>query len=82
MMKSDKVFYSPTIDTTLSDMKKYQDFLHWNLKGKYDRYKDMRPISNQPSKIYATAKTHKFDSLENTTIQNLKFQPIISQIGI
>ena len=41
----------------------------------------MRPISNQPGKIYATAKTHKFDSLENITIQNLKFRPIISQIG-
>ena len=31
--------------------------------------------------IYATTKTHKFDSLENITIQNLKFRPIISQIG-
>ena len=30
--------------------------------------------------IYAKAKTHKFDSLENTKIQNLKFRPIISQI--
>ena len=39
----------------------------------------MRPISNQPGKIYATAKTHKFDSLENITIQNLKFRSIISQ---
>ena len=41
----------------------------------------MKPISNQPGKIYATAKTHKFDSLENITIQNLKFRPIIFQIG-
>ena len=30
--------------------------------------------------IYAKAKTHKFDSLENTKIQNLKFRPVISQI--
>ena len=39
------------------------------------------PISNQPGKICATAKTHKFDSLENITIQNLKFRPICSQRG-
>ena len=73
--------YYPTVDTTLSDLKKFQDFVHPNIKGKYDRYEDMRSISNQPGKIYATAKTHKFDSLENITIQNLKFHPIVSQIG-
>ena len=42
----------------------------------------MRPISNQPGKIYATTKTHKFYSLENATVQNIKFRPTISQIGI
>ena len=57
--------YSPTVDATLSDLKKFQDFLRRNFKGKYDRYEDMRPRSNQFGKIYATAKTHKFDSLEN-----------------
>ena len=31
--------------------------------------------------MYAATKTHKFDSLENIAIQNLKFRPIISQIG-
>ena len=41
----------------------------------------MRPISNQPGKIYATTKTHKFYSVENATVQNLKFRPTISQIG-
>ena len=73
--------YSSTVDTTLSDLKKFQDFLRRNFKGKYDRYEDMRLISNQPGKIYPTVETHKFDSLENITIQNLKFRPIISQIG-
>ena len=72
--------YSPLVDTNLSDLKKFQDFLCRNFNGKLDRYEDMRPISNQPGKIYATAKTHKFDSLENITIQNLKFHSIISQI--
>ena len=31
----------------------------------------MRPISKQPGKIYATAKGHKFDSLENITIKKV-----------
>ena len=44
-------------------------------------YDDMSPISNQSGKICATTTTRKFDSLENITIQNLKFHPIISQIG-
>ena len=33
----------------------------------YDRYEDMRPISNQPGKMYATVKSHKLDPLENMT---------------
>ena len=32
-------------------------------------------------RIYATAKVHKFDSLDDITVINLKFCPIISQIG-
>ena len=62
-------------------MNTFHDFLRQNYKGKYDRCEDMRPISNQSGKIYATAKTHKFDSREDITIQNLRFCPIISQIG-
>ena len=50
--------YSSTVDTTLSDLKKFQDFLRRNFKGKYDRYEDMRSISNQPGKIYATLKNY------------------------
>ena len=65
--------YSPTVDTTLSNLKKFQDFLHRNFKGKCNRYEAMRPISNLPVKIYATAKTHKFDLLENITIKISSF---------
>ena len=56
--------YAPTADTILNDFKKFQDFLRRNFKGKFDRYKDMRPVSNQPGRLYATAKTHKFSSLD------------------
>ena len=72
--------YAPTVDTILNDLKKFKDFLRHNFKGKFDCYKDMRPVSNQPGRLYATAKTHKFSSLDEITIEKLKFRPIISQV--
>ena len=50
--------YTPTEDNTLTDLRKFQDFLRRNFKDKFARYEDMRPVSNQPGRIYATAKTH------------------------
>ena len=41
----------------------------------------MQPDSNQPATLYGTAKTHKFQSLEDITAVNLKFRPIIAQTG-
>ena len=41
----------------------------------------MRLASHEPGKLYARAKTHKFNSLNGITVDNLKFHPIISQIG-
>ena len=41
----------------------------------------MRPASHKPGKIYATAKTYKFNSLDDIAVDNLKFCQIISQIG-
>ena len=41
----------------------------------------MRPASHKPGKLYGTAKTHKFNSLDDINVDNLKFCPIISQIG-
>ena len=49
--------HSPTVGTT---SKKFHDFFCQNFKGKYDRQEDMKLKSNQPSKIHAIAKTHKF----------------------
>ena len=69
--------YAPTADTILNDL----NFLRRNFKGKFDRYKDMRPVFNQPGRLYATAKTHKFSSLDEITIEKLKCQPIISEVG-
>ena len=33
----------------------------------------MKPYSNQPVCLYGTAKTHKFENLEDITVANLKF---------
>ena len=39
----------------------------------------MHPDSNQPVRLYGTAKTHKFQTLENITVVNLKLQIIIDE---
>ena len=41
----------------------------------------MKPDSNQPARFYGTAKTHKFETLEDIIVANLKFRPIIDQTG-
>ena len=41
----------------------------------------MYPESNEPAKIYGTAKTHKFGSKDNIELRKLKFCPIIDQTG-
>ena len=42
----------------------------------------MQPYCNQPAHLHGTAKTHKFETLEDITVSNLKFQPIIDQTGM
>ena len=64
--------HSPIVVTALGDLKKFRDLLRQNFKDKSNRYKDMRPMSNQPGKFYATVKTYKFDSLKNIIIQKMK----------
>ena len=39
----------------------------------------MQPGSNQPACLYGAAKTHKFETLEDITVANLTFRPIIDQ---
>ena len=41
----------------------------------------MRPVSNQPVRFFVTAKTHKFKSLEEINVDQLKLRPIIDQTG-
>ena len=72
--------YVETTDNTLKELSWFQDFLYRNfhkLYSVYSVYKDMKPDSNQPARLYETAKTHKFETLEDITVANLKFRPII-----
>ena len=39
----------------------------------------MRPRSNQPGRLFATTKTHKFESISDITLEKLKLRPIIDQ---
>ena len=72
--------YTETVDTTLSDLKHFQDFLYRHFK-KSEHYDQMRLVSNQPGRFFATAKTHRFTSLNDITIENLKLRPIIDLTG-
>ena len=72
--------YKKTEDTTLQDLKKFQDFLYRNFYT-YEHYKFMYPHSNQPAKLYGTAKTHKFNNIQEINKEKLKFRPIIDQTG-
>ena len=42
----------------------------------------MFPSLNQPAQLYRRAKTHKFDDINEITVDSLKFRPIIAQTGI
>ena len=80
-MINEEITNAPTTDAIYTDLKRFQDFLHRNFKDRFIHYKDIRPVSNQPGRLYATAKTHKFNLPDETTVENLKFQPIISEVG-
>ena len=41
----------------------------------------MRPKSNQLARLYATAKTNKFNNLDEVTVEKLKFILIVDQTG-
>ena len=45
------------------------------------RYYEMCPVSNRPARFFVTAKTHKFKSLEEINVDQLKLRPIIDQTG-
>ena len=70
--------YVQTVNNTHKDLKHFQDFLYRHFyETKY--YDGMRPVSNQPARFFATAKTLKFDTIEDINVKDLKLRPIIDQ---
>ena len=72
--------YVTSNDTTLNDLHNFQQFIYRNFKD-HKCYKELRPTANQPARLFATAKTHKFESYKNININDLKLRPIIDQTG-
>ena len=70
--------YERSTDTTKQDLKTFQSFLHRNFTNHLS-HDNMRPKSNQPARLYATAKTHKFNNLDEITVEKLKFRAIVDQ---
>ena len=70
--------YTLCEDTIINDLNNFQAFLYRNFK-KHKNYKDMYPNSNQPARFFATAKSHKFNSLADINLKDLKLRPIIDQ---
>ena len=68
--------YIETIDTTQSDLKHFQDFLYRHFK-RSEHNDQMRSVSNKPGRFFTAAKTHKFTSLNDITVESLKLRPII-----
>ena len=61
--------YTETVDNTHNELKRFQDFLYHNLY-KHEQY---------VPKIKSTTKTHKFDSINDITLDQLKLLLIIDQ---
>ena len=72
--------YIETVDNTLKDLKNFQSFLYRHFY-ETEYYDPMRPTSNQPARFFATAKTHKFNNINEINLNQLKLRPIIDQTG-
>ena len=68
--------YDRSTDTGKHDLETFQSFLYRNFEN-HPSYDKMTPKSNQPARLYATAKTHKFNDLDEVTVEKLKFRSIV-----
>ena len=80
MMAYLKVNILKLSDHTHQDLKHFQNFLYRHFY-KTEYYDKISPISNQRARSFGTAKTHKFNKIEDINIQDLKLRPIIDQTG-
>ena len=67
-------------DNTLAGLKSVQNCIYWNFK-KYEKYNEMRPTANQPTRLFATMKIYKFKDTKLLNINDLKLFLVIDQTG-
>ena len=70
--------YVENTDYTCNELKHSQDFLYRHFY-KRKHYQEMRSRSNQPGQFFATAMTHKSESVSDITLEQLKLRSIIDQ---
>ena len=63
-------------DNSLTELKSFQNFIYRIFK-KDEKYKEMRPNSSKPVRLFATAKTHQLTDTKQINISNFKLCPII-----
>ena len=73
--------YVHTEYTIIKDLSSFQSFLLHHFQD-HPQHKDMRPSNNQPARLFATAKTHKFRNIKDANLKELKLRPIIDQTGM
>ena len=66
-----KEIYETLRDTNLDDLIKCQSFFRRNFKN-YGNYDKMKIVSSQPAKLYGTAKTHKFNIINDIISASIK----------
>lgn len=67
-----------TNDTNLEDFKKFKIFLYSNFNI-HPSYNDMKSVSEEPERLFATTKTHSVDNFSLINVNNLKLRPITDQ---
>ena len=77
---NDGVYLREEDDNTIKELKSFQSFLY-RYFASHSQYKNMWPTSSQPARLFATAKTHKFDEISQINLHDLKLRPIIDQTG-
>ena len=68
--------YKETDDNILIELESFQSFLYRHFKNS-PHYRQMLPSSHEPACFFATAKTHKFENMNNISTDNLKLPTII-----
>ena len=70
--------YEQSTDTAKQDLEIFPSFLYRNFKN-HPSYIKMRPKSNQLPKLHTITKIHKFNDLDEITVEKIKLRQIVDQ---